>query len=38
MEGFCGNPYPHLTPRKGSSLDRKPSRRTLENWDRDAGV
>jgi hypothetical protein len=35
---LCDNPYPHLTPpdlpQNRNSLDRKPSKRTLKNYDK----
>jgi hypothetical protein len=37
VEGFYDNPY-LLIPRKGSSLDRKPEKRTLKKCDRNAEV
>lgn len=37
IEGFYDNSYlPH--PQKSSTLDRKSSKRTLRNYDKDAGV
>lgn len=41
-EGFCDNPYPHPpptpTPPKSNSLDRKPSKRTLNIFYKDTAV
>lgn len=34
---LCANPYPFPTSQRNSP-DRKPSKRILKNWDRDAEV